>query len=253
VPAAQAADESKYPDLKGMWTRVGNPNWAPPGAPRPPLTPEYQKIYDAYKADEKNGGTGIPSTYCYPQGMPMMMNIYDPMEIIVTPEITYILISHINDSYRRIYTDGRSFPADAEENYAGYSIGKWVEDDGSGHYGALEVETRAFKGPRVYDASGIPLHPDNQSVVKERIYLDKADKNVIYDEITVTDHALTRPWTVVKKAARNPKERPNWHTEACADANTWVRIEDQAYYLSAEGKLMPIKKGQKPPDLSFFK
>jgi hypothetical protein len=39
--------------------------------------------------------------------MPMMMNLYDPMEILVTPKTTYILISHVNDSYRRIYTDGR--------------------------------------------------------------------------------------------------------------------------------------------------
>jgi len=25
----------------------------------------------------------------------MMMNIYDPMEIIITPDITYILMSHV--------------------------------------------------------------------------------------------------------------------------------------------------------------
>src|SRR5262245_44317443 len=43
---AQAFDDSKYPDMKGQWLRVGNPNWAPPGAPRPPLTPEYQAVFD---------------------------------------------------------------------------------------------------------------------------------------------------------------------------------------------------------------
>ena len=36
-----------------------------------------------------------------------MMNLYNPMEIIVTPDTTYILMSHNNDVYRRIYTDGR--------------------------------------------------------------------------------------------------------------------------------------------------
>jgi hypothetical protein len=50
---------------------------------------------------------GVISQYCFPQGMPMMMNLYDPMEVVITPEVTYILISHVNDSYRRIYTDGR--------------------------------------------------------------------------------------------------------------------------------------------------
>ena len=51
----------------------------------------------------------------------------------------------------------------------GYSIGKWVDTDGDGRYDVLEVETRGFRGPRAFDASGLPLHRDNQTVVKERI------------------------------------------------------------------------------------
>ena len=54
------------------------------------------------------------------------------------------------------------------------------------------------KGPRAYDTSGLPLHADNQTVVKERIYLDKTNPDVLNDEITTIDHALTRPWTVTK-------------------------------------------------------
>ena len=120
LAAAQAFDESKYPDLKGQWHRVGIPRWVLPGGPKAPLTPEYQAVFDANVAEMKAGGQGnVPSWYCLPQGMPMMMNIYDPMEVIVTPAITYILISHINDSYRRIYTDGRDWLADTEPTYAG--------------------------------------------------------------------------------------------------------------------------------------
>jgi hypothetical protein len=254
LSGAQAFDDSKYPDFKGMWTRVGNPNWVQPNGPKAPLTPEAQARFAANRAAMATGEPGdVPSTYCIPQGMPMMMNIYDPMEIIVTPDITYILMSHVNDSYRRIYTDGREIPADAELNYAGYSIGKWVDTTGSGHYDELQIETRAFKGPRAYDASGLTLDPDNQSVIKERIFLDKADRNIIYDEITVIDRGLTQPWTILKKAARNPNPRPKWHTEACSEDNTWVKIGKEAYYLSAEGELMPIKKNQAPPDLKYFK
>jgi hypothetical protein len=248
------ADDSKYPDWRGQWTRVGNPNWTQPGGPKAPLTPEYQKVYDANRADLAAGGVGdVPSTFCVPQGMPMMMNIYDPMDIIITPEITYLLISHINDSYRRIYTDGREFPPDAEQNYTGYSIGKWVDTDGDGRYDELQVETRAFKGPRAYDATGLSLHRDNQSVINERFFLDKADPNTIYDEITVHDHGLTQPWTVLKKASRKPGARPKWHTEACSEDNTWVKIGTEPYYLSADGNLMPTKKNQAPPDLKYFK
>jgi hypothetical protein len=187
--------------------------------------------------------------------MPMMMSLYDPMELVVTPDLTYILISHVNDSYRRIYTDGRDWPAEGEyePTFAGYSIGKWVDTDGDGRYDQLEVETRHFKGPRVYDGSGLPLHRDNQSIVKERIYLDKADRNLIFIELTVIDHALTQPWSVTKKARRDPKAKPFWQTSVCAENNSMVRIGQDPYYMGQDGYLMPIKKDQPPPDLRYFK
>jgi hypothetical protein len=252
--AAQVVDFSKYPNLKGQWVRVGNPNnWIPLAGP-PPLTPEYQKIFAGITQDLKEGGPGNwPSTFCVPAGMPAMMSFYDPGEIIVTPDITYILISHNDDSYRRIYTDGREWPKDPEVTFAGYSIGKWVDENNDGKYDVLEVETRFLKLPRGYDITGIPFHEDGQAVIKERIYLDKADPNTLYDEITILDHALTRPYTKLQKATRNPNPRPVWHSDVCSETNTHIRIENEPYYLSADGRLMPSKKGQRPPDLSYFK
>lgn len=34
--------------------------------------------------------------------------------------------------------------------------------------------------------------------------------------------------------------------------NTHVRIGAEAYYLSSDGRLMPTRKDQPPPDLEFF-
>src|SRR5204862_448903 len=82
--------------------------------------------------------------------------------------------------------------------------GMWVDANGGGKYDVLEVETRGFKGPRIVDASGIPLHADNQTVIKERIRLDPADPNILQDEITTIDNALTKPWTVTRKYKRQP-------------------------------------------------
>src|SRR6476661_4926438 len=210
---AYGFDESKYPDMKGQWDRIGAPNWRSAG--KPPFTPEYQAVYEANQADAKNGGDGgVPSQYCFPQGMPMMMNMYDPMEIAITSGITYIMISHVNDAYRRIYTDGRGWPNEDEfvPTYAGYSLGKWIDEDGDGKYDALEIETRHLLNPRVYDASGLPFHKDGNTIVKERIFLDKADKDIIHNEITVFDSALTRPWSIAKTAKRNPQPHPLWRT-----------------------------------------
>jgi hypothetical protein len=250
---ASAFDDSKYPDLKGQWDRLGPPSWAPAGDP--PYTPEYKAVFEAALADMANGGSGgVISQDCFPQGVPMMMNIYDPMEIAITADITYILISHVNDSYRRIYTDGKGWPGEDHflPTYAGYSVGKWVDEDGDGKYDVLEIETRHFLSPRVFDARGLPLHKDGQSVVNERIFLDKADKNILYDEITVHDNSLTRPWSVTKKMKRIARDRPLWRTAVCAEGNTRVKIEGENYFLSADGKLMPTRKDQPPPDLQYF-
>ncbi len=252
--AAQIVDFGKYPDFKGQWVRSDNPNnWNRLAGP-PPLTPEYQKIWEDIKADLQAGGPGNwPSTFCIPAGMPAMMSFYDPGEIVVTPDTTYVLISHNDDSYRRIYTDGRDWPQDAMPTFAGYSIGRWVDEDGDGKYDVLSVETRFLKLPRSYDISGIPFHSDGQAVIKERIFLDKADPNTLYDEITVIDHALTRPYVKLQKVTRNPNRRPVWFSDVCSENNTHVRIGDENYFKSADGKLMPSKKNQAPPDLRYFK
>ena len=248
---AQAFDESKYPDWKGKWDRVNAPRWVQPGD-KAPLTPEYQAIFEWNVADQKAGGMGWePSWMCLPPGMPRIMNAYEPMEIVITPATTYVFISHIHDN-RRIYTDGRDWPREIEPSFSGYSIGRWIDTDGDGRYDTLEVETRGLKGPRAYDTGGLPLHSDSGTIVKERVYLDKNDGMVLWNEITTIDHALTRPWTVTKKYTRDPNPRPNWLEEVCAENNPHVRIQNDNYFISADGLLMPAKQGQKPPDLKYF-
>src|SRR6476659_9144376 len=180
ISDASAFDESKYPNLKGQWTKAtvpgidGAPSFDPSKPPgrgqQAPLTPEYQVIFEANLADQAAGGQGTDPTYiCIPDGMPRAMNVVFPMEIVITPKTTYIMIEYLS-MLRRIYTDGRDWPGDQESSFMGYSIGKWVDEDGAGRYTLLEVETRNLKGPRAFDPSGIPLHKDNQTVVKERIY-----------------------------------------------------------------------------------
>src|SRR5262249_21651917 len=135
-----------------------------------------------------------------PPGMPRLMNLYAPMEILITPETTYLLIEYIRDS-RRIYTDGRDWPEDFDPTFAGYSIGQWLAEARDGNYDGLRGATRFLKGPRALDATGLPLHSDNKTIVKERIFPDKADRNKLY-EITTVDNAFTRPWTITKTYLR---------------------------------------------------
>jgi hypothetical protein len=263
IGSAVAWDDAKYPNLQGHWARFivrgvsGQPSFdqtKPWGnGQQAPLTPEYRAIFEASLADQAKGGEGnyVGHARCLAAGMPHMMVAFRPLEFVVTPNATYILIADV-DHYRRIFTDGRDWPKEIEPTYQGYSIGRWIDEDGDGRYDVLEVETRGFKGPRSYDASGLPLHFDNESVFKERIHLDKADPNTLYDEITVIDNALTRPWTITKKYQRNPAKDPVWRETVCAENNNHVVVGKENYFLSADGLLMPVRKDQPPPDLRYF-
>jgi len=254
IGGARAFDQSQYPDLKGQWQRIGAPRWG--SASEAPLTEEYRAIFEANLRNQAVGGQGTDPTFtCLAPGMPRVMNVYEPMEIVITPHTTHLLMQHIHDS-RRIFTDGRDWPQNldqaVEPTFAGYSIGHWVDEDGDGRYDALIVETRNMKGPRTYDSTGLPLHQDNQTVVKERIYLSNSDPSALYDEITVIDHALTRPWTIAKKYVRNTNKDPVWLESVCAENNRHVVIGKENYFFSADGYLMPVRKGQPPPDLRYF-
>jgi hypothetical protein len=253
---AQAYDESKYPDWAGQWRRPPGVNnqWEPTkqrGHEGAPLTPEYQAIFEANLKDQDEGGQGTDPTYqCIPDGMPRAMNVIFPMEIIIEPKTTYIYIEYLT-MFRRIFTDGRDFPANFPTAFMGYSVGRWVDTDGDGRYDELVVETRLLKNPRAYDSSGIPVHEDAQTIVKERFYQDKDKPDVLHDEITTIDHALTRPWTVVKNYIR--VRNPIWVEAVCPEENDHIKIGDETYMRSGDGLLMPAKKGQRPPDLRYFK
>jgi hypothetical protein len=266
IGGVQAADDSKYPDWTGAWGRFvvrglgGQPSFdqtKPWGrGQQAPLTPEYQAIFQASLADQATGGQGNffeHSARCMPGGMPLMTLAFNPQEFIVTPNTTYILISEHNPYCRRIFTDGREWREDIDPTYAGYSIGRWIDEDGDGKYDVLEVESRGFKGPRAYDATGLPLHYDNQSIFKERIYRDRADPKILHDEVTVIDHALMRPWTVDKRYVRDPNPRPKWAEPNCPEASMLIGIGKEMYSVSADGFLMPVKRDQAPPDLRYFK
>jgi hypothetical protein len=253
---AFAFDESIYPSFAGVWRKppgIGN-QWdqtKPLGrAQEPPFTPEYQAVFEASLADQRAGGQGndAPSR-CVPFAMPRVMTVVFDMEIVIAPATTYMLFTH--SMPRRIHTDGRDWPKEIEPTFLGLSIGKWIDTDGDGRFDVLEIETRGLKGPRTYEGTGMPFHADNETVVKERLFLDRDNPDALNDEITVFDHALTRPWTITKRYRRDPN--PILLEYDCSEDNHHVLIGGQDYFLSGDDMLMPSKKDQRPPDLRYFK
>src|SRR6266700_839017 len=239
--SARAWDDTKYPNFGGQWKRppgIGNQfdqTKPPREAQKVEFTPEYQKIFEENLKDQALGGQGTDPTYqCIPDGMPRAMNVIFPLEIIITPNTTYMLIEYLT-MQRRIFTDGRDFPEEFPPSFMGYSIGKWIDEDGDGKYDVLEIETRNLKHPRAYDASGAPLHFNAKSIVKERIYVD----------------TLVGPRVSNKRYDRELRPLV-WVEAICPEGNPYVQVEGEIYMRAADGKLMPAKKGQRPPDLQHF-
>lgn len=253
VGAAQAFDDAKYPAWKGQWKRIGDSRWdtsKPKRAQEPPLTAEYEERLKANWASIDAGGQGNNyMSRCIPPGMPRMALGYNPIEFLIFPDMTYVIFEHFGQM-RRVYTDGRDWPKDVKPTYSGYSIGQWIDENGDGRYDALRVETRHLKGPRAFDANGLPLHDDNLTVVKEYIHLDKENAEILRNEVTTIDNALTKPWTVVK-SFRRQKDPAEWIEHPC-ELNQHTFIGGENYFLSAAGYLMPAHKGQKAPDLRHF-
>jgi hypothetical protein len=256
-----AQEVSKYPTWKGQWRHEINREIEIQGTfdqtkawgtgQGAPLTPEYRKVHEDSMRDQANGGLGnYPTATCRPSGMPRMMT-FGSHEYIITPDTTYIVTS--TDHLRRVFTDGRDWSKNTTLTYDGTSIGKWIDEDGDGVYDVLEAETRYFKGPRAYDATGLPLAFDNQSVFKERFFIDKANPNLLHDVTTVIDNALTRPWTSDRQFERVPgKAIEQWGEFYCQEGNANIMIGNENYFINASRQLMPAKPNQAPPDLKYF-
>jgi hypothetical protein len=157
---AQAFDDAAYPDWAGSWLGIGGGSYdtsKPKGlGQETPLKPEFEAVLERSLADIAAGGQGNDPGYrCASHGMPRVIaNV--PIYFLVMPETTYVILQRLSQ-VRRVYTDGRDWPAQLERSSVGYSIGRWLDTTGSGRLDTLTIETRGMRGARVYDSSGAPV------------------------------------------------------------------------------------------------
>jgi len=107
----------------------------------------------------------------------------------------------------------------------------------------------------VFDREGKFLNAWGEGVftTPHGIFIDRNDRNLLHDVITVIDNALTRPWTVDKRYVRSADLHAQWPEFICNEYNGQVMIGSENYYLSGDGLLMPARRDQAPPDLRYFK
>jgi hypothetical protein len=115
-----SAHDKKYPDWKGEWDAVVprtpgqqlrfDPTKLYGRRQEAPLKEEYLKVYQENLEEQARGGQGLflDHASCLPAGMPTMMSI-GRFEYIITPDTTYVATG---SDLRRIFTDGRPWPAE---------------------------------------------------------------------------------------------------------------------------------------------
>jgi len=189
--ATQWAALAKLPDWSGVW----QPTFRrpPPGAkprpfappPKPVLTPEAQKLADAFEAGKKNGeNLQNQLANCVPPGMPGIMQMPYPIEWLFTPGRVTMAIE-TESQVRRIYMDGRALPTDPDPQFNGTSIGHWDGD-------TLVIDTVGFT-PEITFTGGV--HPSDKMKIHETYRLD--DPNTLVGTITLTDpETLAQPYTI---------------------------------------------------------
>jgi len=82
---------------------------------------------------------------------------------------------------RRIYTDGRDWPADEPPTLGGYSIGNVIDQTATDAMTCLKSNAQ-FYGTRVFESTGFALHEDNATIVRKKIYLDRNNSDILHDE-----------------------------------------------------------------------
>jgi hypothetical protein len=192
---------AKLPDWSGTWTPAPDDRAFPLDRNEPKWLPEVARQVRQLKADDAAGRPRNVYVDCLPEGMPSFpLMTLNALEFLFTPGRVTILGEFDGNRLRRIYTDGRSHPADPDLTFNGHSIGRW---EGA----VLVVDTVALL-PEVYlplaQAVAFPNNGDMR--IDERIHLVSADR-LIDELVVIAPHVLAEPWKISRSFVRSRERR----------------------------------------------
>jgi hypothetical protein len=128
-----------------------------------------------------------PHTRCKPSGGSRQFATPYGVEIVEIPELQRVFIFDNGGphTFRTIYTDGRSHPADLSPSYYGHSIGKWEGD-------TFVVDSVGFNEKMWIDRGQAP-HTEKLHLIEK---FTRTDMNSMTYELTVDDPlAYTATWS----------------------------------------------------------
>jgi hypothetical protein len=184
-------------DLSGVW--MERQNTLAFSSQEPPSLPWAEEKYKSVKpgyGPRAAPDSEDPILNCLPPGVPRIMLIPFPMQVIQLPGEVIILFEY--DHYiRHIYLNRREHPKELDLTWMGDSIGWWEGN-------TLVVDTAGLNDKTWLDQVGHP-HSDALHVV-ERIR--RIDRDTLQDDLTIDDpKAYKKPWTGLQVF----RLRPTWH------------------------------------------
>lgn len=191
---ALAHAQAGHPDFTGVWTVTPYVGALKPVDGKPvPLNAKGKALYQAHLAAAKKGDKSWDeTTICIPEGLPRIMTINEPFEIMQRDKAIYFVAQN-RVPWKAFF--GEQLPADPDPFYMGYSVAKW---EGK----TLVMDSAGFRDNTVLDDKGLP-HSE-QLHLTTRFNLGKGGKTMTAT-YTVTDPTdYTRPWTAKAVFVKKP-------------------------------------------------
>jgi len=185
-PSAGRTQSGASPaDLSGVWLEKQSAITFTPKEPpfQPWAEAKYKKIKPGY-GPRATPDSQDPILQCYPPGVPRIMLIPFPMQIVQLPG-QVMMVFEYDHFVRFIDLERRQHPKDLSPSWMGDSIGHWEGD-------TLVVDTIGLNDKTWLDQVG---HPHSEALhVIERIR--RPDHDTLVDEITIDDpKTYTKSWS----------------------------------------------------------
>ena len=169
------------PEEKGVWTPMFGITDPINPADQTPFQPWARALYDDRQVHELE-----PHARCKASGTARQFQTPYGVEFVEQPELKRLYIFDIGGphTFRTVYMDGRSHPADFEPTNYGHSIGWWEGD-------TLVIDSTGFNEGFWMDRRGMP-HTTQLHTVER---FTRMDSETIAYEISVHDPgAYTADW-----------------------------------------------------------
>ena len=180
------------PDLSGVWLGSGSDSAdiADPKSLKPGS--EVDMLPWAQKVVKNRLSKQDPEANCLPAGIPRGSPY--PWRILQTPTHYFILYEGNIHSFRQIFMDGRTHPAEPDPTWYGHSIGHWEGN-------TLVVDTVGFNDKFWFDYKAIRT-PNKLHTIERYTRTDIGHMSM---EVTIDDPgAYTKPFTTIGRATLMP-------------------------------------------------